>query len=881
MPKKSIEINPFDGGLNDFADARDIEEKELAAATNINTDQPGRIKIGKRVVNVATRTGPAGITTGKGVFQFSSDYNASNALVPTEYQLLYYNNTLYRRSLADTNFSSISSLGVAYDPDFFSLDGNIRFSDGNLSSDTKFVGVTDVDNFGVGQSPALTITNAYIDPPTDGDLTKDPADATDVPSSQTDNFIDLIVQKKVGTTEDWFNFDFGTNDGDTAITGLYNHAQNGATTITESNVSGYSSYVNTSVTLHGVTSVNAVSGKCFRVEKDSTSINYSEAKIGFVSTKNFEDKSVYIDVYVPTATKSALDQTIFTVEIGNSADDHYTYKIGSAAVAADEWVTLEFQYGQHDDMDGSPNAVSIDFFKITAHHQNNSDTHDWAIDNLKIGESSRGTWNGRYKFYYSWIYDRVQESIPFLFNGQSSVYEVEGKILQFRSHLKLTSSPGANDRITGANIYFVEFDLDDNPLDTDKKLLLEIDIEKGIKKVDGETFEAWGAAKGSGTGYEAPQNSGHTAFTQIFDPPSLETFSTKAGYDESDKLKKMKYKTSVVTNRRSYVGNVKVTDQNDKERTYTDRIYKSEPNNPDVFTENGYVDVAINDGESITALASLGDMLLQFKESTMYLINCTQEIEYLEESSKFRGVWGDAAVCETDSGIAWANDYGLFLFTGKEVISLIDKKINPDNWNSVIGSKPMVAFAPLQRSIFIVGDADNPSNGYTYSLRSEGFNYINGNASTNLFTADMTNLTSSKNGVLSWYEDNGTDVIEKKWDTATGDVYIDIKTRDQDFKDPARRKMVKNIYITYKLSEDEEGTSIPTIKYLTNGGSTEYAFNAALQKNHSDWYTQVLKPNVSSEANNVYSFQVRIHGDTFEGFEINDINVVYRDKVLK
>ena len=145
----------------------------------------------------------------------------------------------------------------------------------------------------------------------------------------------------------------------------------------------------------------------------------------------------------------------------------------------------------------------------------------------------------------------------------------------------------------------------------------------------------------------------------------------------------------------------------------------------------------------------------------------------------------------------------------------------------------------------------------------------------------MTNLVSSNEGVLSWYQDSGSDITEYKWDAATGDVYIDIKTRDQDFKDPARRKMVKNVYITYKLSENEGGTSIPTIKYLTNGGSTEYAFNAPLQKNHSDWYTQVLKPNVSSEANNVYSFQVRIYGDTFEGFEINDINVVYRDKVLK
>ena len=82
MPKKSIEINPFDGGLNDFADARDIEENELAAATNIKTDQPGRIKIGKRVQSVAARTigGASTISAGTGLFHYNSDFNTSNAV---------------------------------------------------------------------------------------------------------------------------------------------------------------------------------------------------------------------------------------------------------------------------------------------------------------------------------------------------------------------------------------------------------------------------------------------------------------------------------------------------------------------------------------------------------------------------------------------------------------------------------------------------------------------------------------------------------------------------------------------------------------------------------------------------------------------------------
>ena len=882
MPKKSIEINPFDGGLNNYADARDIKENELAAATNVMTDQPGRIRVGKRIHSLSARTGPASVSAGKGLFQYNSDFNASNSIASTEYQLLYDNNALFRRSTSDTNFTSIASLGASYDPNYYALDGNIRLSDANHSSDTKFIGVTDVDNFGSDQSAALTIVNSYIDPPTDGDVTIDPTDSTAVPPSQNDNYLDLIVQKKTGSTADWFNFDFGTNDGDTQIAALYNNAASGTPSITENNVAGYTSYVNTSVTLNGATSVNAVSGKCFKVQKSSTSLNYSEAKMSFVTTQSFEDKSIFLDVYVPTATKSATEATIFTIEVGNSADDHYTYKVASSAVTADQWTTLEFQFGQHDEMDGSPNATGTDYFKITMHFQSNSAQKDFAIDNLKIGESSRGTWNGRYRFFYSWIYDKKQESIPFKFNGQTNFYEVEDKILQFRAHMKLTSSPGANDRITGANVYFVEYDLDDNPLDTDKKLLLEIDMVKGIKKTGAESFEVWGTAAGSGTGSEAPQNANHTNLLQVFDPPQLETFSTKAGYDENDKLKKIKYGSSVIMNRRSYVGNVKITDSSDKDTVHSDRVYKSEPNKPDLYTENGFIDVAINDGESITALASFGDMLLQYKERTMYLINCTQEIEYLEDTAKFRGVWGQGAVCETDMGIAWVNKYGLFLFNGKNIISLIDKKLDPSYWNGKIGSKPVIGFQPLNRTILVVGDSDNASNGFTYSLVSESFNYlINDAGNGNLFTADMTNLSNSNDGVLSWYQDSGSNVTEYKWDTATGDTYIEVLTRDQDFKDPARRKMVKAVYITYKLSEDEGGTSIPIIKFRTNGGTTDYDFDAALQKNHSDWYTQILKPNTSAEANNVYSFQVRIYGSSYEGFEINDINVVYRDKVLK
>ena len=890
MPKKSIEINPFDGGLNDFADARDIEENELAAATNVRTDQPGRIKIGKRIQSVAERTlsGSSTIVAGTGLFHYNTDYAVlSTNEAYTQYQLMIDGNNLWRREISATNWSLITNLGASYEPCFFSIDGKVRIGDGAHSSDTKFFGVADVDYFDQATDNFLTNTNAYIDAPTDGDLVKDPGDQTDVPPSQNDGYLDWIVQQKTGSTEDWFNFDKNdTND----FTVGYIRNQYGAypagILFTQSSYDSNTTYV-----LASDGDIDAQDGEMLKVIKDGSiadNYDYNRLLLRFTENTSFEEKSIFFDIYMEGDVKDNLKAEALKIRVGNviassgtSGNECFIYYIGSDQINADEWTTIEIAQGQHDEVEGTPNASGIDSFMIGTEYlsDSNADT-TYYVENLKIGESSRGLWNGKFKFFQSWIYDNAQESNTFQLVGQGASYEVENKILQFRVHGK--SGPmQSNRRISGANLYYVEYDVDNNPLDTDKKLLIEVDLERGIKKVGGETWDAWGDAKGSGTGYEAPRNGTNTSYLQIMDPPVLETFSTKAGYNEHEKLKKVKFKAATVMNRRSYVGNVKVTNSIDKSTKYSDRIYKSEPNMPDVYTELGYVDVAINDGEAVTALASFGDMLLQFKERTMYLINCTQEIEYLEDTAKFRGVWGQAAVVETDAGIVWVNQYGLFMFDGKEIVPLIDKKIDPDNWNGVIGAKPILGYVPLDRHVLVVGDSDASSNGYTYSLKSNSFNYLTGNANTNLFTADMTNIVSSNAGILSWYQDSDATVTEYKWDAAIGDVYIDIQSRDQDFKDPARRKMVKNVYLTYKVPNN--GT-VPAIKFRTNGGVTDYDFNNALSSASSiavNWYTIVLKPATSSQANNVYSFQVRLYGATHKDFEINDINVVYRDKVLK
>jgi len=128
--------------------------------------------------------------------------------------------------------------------------------------------------------------------------------------------------------------------------------------------------------------------------------------------------------------------------------------------------------------------------------------------------------------------------------------------------------------------------------------------------------------------------------------------------------------------------------------------------------------------------------------------------------------------------------------------------------------------------------------------------------------------------------DTGTAVI---WsDTAVATSALSIKTKDIDFGNPAQKKSVYKIYVSYK----GDGSST-TVKYGVNGethSSDLYAFDSAnladksSAENLESWHVAVLKPGTASQAKNIYSFQIVFGGTAGATFEINDISVVYRLK---
>ena len=90
MPRKSKQINPFDGGLNNYSDARDIEENELAEAVNVDTSNPGRVSIGSSFRQNTPSESLTDPPAGKGLFRYSSDWDNQTPQVEgdTEYELM-------------------------------------------------------------------------------------------------------------------------------------------------------------------------------------------------------------------------------------------------------------------------------------------------------------------------------------------------------------------------------------------------------------------------------------------------------------------------------------------------------------------------------------------------------------------------------------------------------------------------------------------------------------------------------------------------------------------------------------------------------------------------------------------------------------------------
>ena len=79
MAKKLLEVNNFSGGLNTYADPRDIKDNEFAQNWNAVVDRAGIIRVSGMAEDFINTDyhDSTNFQAGFGLFQFSTEYSVS------------------------------------------------------------------------------------------------------------------------------------------------------------------------------------------------------------------------------------------------------------------------------------------------------------------------------------------------------------------------------------------------------------------------------------------------------------------------------------------------------------------------------------------------------------------------------------------------------------------------------------------------------------------------------------------------------------------------------------------------------------------------------------------------------------------------------------
>ena len=389
-----------------------------------------------------------------------------------------------------------------------------------------------------------------------------------------------------------------------------------------------------------------------------------------------------------------------------------------------------------------------------------------------------------YEVATTFIYDGNQESLPYKLNGLN-ITLADDKFPVI--HVYATGP--YDSRLTGGRAYYRVAE-SAGPW----KLLADIDLKEGARKNLGASFFPWHDTVSSVVITIA--GSVYVRAVVVADDPNLGlTYEALNGISQESTTLIAKYKTAVVANRIAYVGNVQIDGI-----VYGDMMIKSPVNKFDIFTKDRGIEASVRDGDEIIKLEEYADRILQFKKRKMHLINVSQEIEFLEDTFMHKGVSHHAATCKTDFGIAWVNRQGCYLYDGQKVNNLLEKAgrqiIKEGDWDSFTTDNSIIGYVPKKRQIIVLKDCTTSNDGDIYLFDMVTQSWVKG---LSRFTDDkiQTNFVTDWNGDLVCAHTSGTGTIVK-WDDAGDDssAFV-IQTKDIDFGQPAQKKKIYKVYVTY------------------------------------------------------------------------------------
>ena len=391
----------------------------------------------------------------------------------------------------------------------------------------------------------------------------------------------------------------------------------------------------------------------------------------------------------------------------------------------------------------------------------------------------------------------------------------------------------------------------------------------------------------------------------------LENYYFYSGRDPGD-TQPVQYKTLVISGKRAWIGHIKQDGI-----VYGDRMLKSAVRQYNVFPEDNWIDVVVDDGDDIIKLEAFADRILQFKRSTLYIINAPpQGGEFLEAQYPGYGLDYPSASTLTPNGVVFANTQGIYLYDSEKISNLLIQgkvsKVSKEEWKSFSittaddGTETnkvlRVGFDPKDDIVHVYNpDFDGYrisliNNSISSALKPEGLAGSAGQIYSNFFT--FRNKLYSSIRYTTMYG------LQHLSDTPK-EAYARVITRDFDLGEPSIRKKVYRIWVTYKSEFNAGAGTGMFLHFATNGSTTfsrtyssstsTYTDTSGRLKGTAGEWKQVWFKLQSSDGSNIYSIQLKISSEDSattdantglgkcvdEHFEIDDISLVLRRKRAK
>ena len=471
---------------------------------------------------------------------------------------------------------------------------------------------------------------------------------------------------------------------------------------------------------------------------------------------------------------------------------------------------------------------------------------------------------GDYEWSYTYVDLTEDESLPHVWTSAPSAASLSTGHFFTGVGVKINVASAFREKEKGFRIYTRRKDKNER-----WSLFLDVDYERGVRKNLFDDYSSWG---GSGT----YRSSGTKEVTSlVIESPALDTYDSINGYSHTEESIDIDaYKSACVAQRRAWVCNVSKED-----KTFDDRIYYTPVNRFNTFPDSYFLDIGINDGDSFVAVESLGNRIIAFKQSKIYVINVSSSSDagwYLEAEYDGHGCTKKEALCKTPFGLCWANEEGVFIFDGTSIPKELTENISDDTWSTDFTSAMSLAFDQKYKQLYVAVDLlENGDNKiYVYDFAKQAWSIVTRSAAD---SPAQSNFVHLPDGIYAYEfeEDSGTGTAEnitvKKYSLLDlGGKNLTLQTKDIDFGAPGKIKKVYKVYVT---ARDAGSGTVLTMNYATDGSTSFSGTPTPSNRTVNNSQYEVNEFTINADCESV-ALEFTSNGKV----EISDITIEYRAK---